>query len=69
MNGNKRYFNSYGLPQTCVGTCESVEVIEHFFGSVSEFARQVELNGNNFNYKNIKVIYNEDTDVHSFFYI
>ncbi len=33
-----------------IGDCKSIELIEDIFGSVSEFARQIELKGNNFQY-------------------
>lgn len=53
------------------GTCVSEETVEHIFGSVSEFARQVELNGDNFIYKgfsfgDIQVIYDPLVDIHHF---
>jgi len=44
------------------------DVVEDIFGSVSEFARLVEENGDEFLYKNsIVVKYDEDNDVHYFF--
>jgi hypothetical protein len=49
------------------GTCQSEEVIEHIFGSVSEFAR-FEEHGDNFAYQNVLVEYDEDTDIHYFFW-
>ncbi len=50
-----------------IGDCKSIELIEDIFGSVSEFARQIELKGNNFQYGEYLVTYNKDEDTHSFF--
>jgi hypothetical protein len=53
-----------------IGTCQSEEIIEQFFGSVSEFARQVEEKGDNFTHKQIvRVEYDEKKDVHYFFLV
>lgn len=52
-----------------IGTCQSEELIEELFGSVSEFARLVEEKGNNFTFGKIKVKYNEKKDIHSFYLI
>lgn len=49
-----------------IGTCVDDELIEEIFGSVSEFALQVENNGNEFQYGKFKVTYNEETDIHTF---
>ena len=54
-----------------LGTCISEELVEHIFGSVSEFARQVELRGNNFIYTgfhfgDVQVVYDEVVDIHHF---
>ena len=52
-----------------IGDCRNEKIIESIFGSVSEFARQVELNGNEFIYKkSVKVVYNQVADVHGFFF-
>lgn len=51
-----------------IGNCTQEDVVEDLFGSVSEFARQVEENGDEFLYKNsIQVTYDEPNDVHYFF--
>jgi hypothetical protein len=51
-----------------IGNCTMEDIVENIFGSVSEFARLVEENGDEFLYKNsIVVKYNEDNDVHYFF--
>jgi len=51
-----------------IGNCTMEDVVEDIFGSVSEFARLVEENGDEFLYKNsIVVKYDEDNDVHYFF--
>jgi hypothetical protein len=51
-----------------IGNCTQEEVVEDLFGSVSEFARQVEENGDEFIYKeDIQVTYDENSDIHYFF--
>jgi hypothetical protein len=51
-----------------IGNCTQEDVVEDIFGSVSEFARQVEENGDTFLYNNeVAVKYDEDNDVHYFF--
>lgn len=52
-----------------IGDCRNVDLIEDIFGSVSEFALQVEENGDNFSYQGYEIKYNEITDIHSFFLI
>ncbi len=48
------------------GTCVVEELVEHIFGSVSEFARQVEENGDNFTYNEYTITYDEKEDIHTF---
>ena len=51
----------------CVGNCTDENIVELIFGSVSEFARQVEENGDRFIYKNyIVVTYDVENDIHYF---
>ena len=50
-----------------IGDCTNDEIIDYLFGNASEFARLVEERGDNFTIDNIKVVYDEDTDVHSFY--
>jgi hypothetical protein len=51
-----------------IGNCTQEDVVDDIFGSVSEFARQVELNGDTFLYNDEVVVkYDEDNDVHYFF--
>jgi hypothetical protein len=51
-----------------IGNCTEEDVIDNIFGSVSEFARQVEENGDEFLYQdNIIVKYDEDNDIHYFY--
>jgi len=51
-----------------IGNCTEEDVIDDIFGSVSEFARQVEENGDEFLYQdNIIVKYDEDNDIHYFY--
>jgi len=49
-----------------LGDCRNEELIEEIFGSVSEFARQVEENGDNFKFGNFEVTYNKNKDIHYF---
>jgi hypothetical protein len=46
--------------------CRNEELVEEIFGSVSEFARQVEMNGDNFTYGSWTVTHDEQTDIHTF---
>jgi hypothetical protein len=51
-----------------IGNCTDEDIVDNIFGSVSEFARQVEENGDEFLYQNdIIVKYDEDNDVHYFY--
>jgi hypothetical protein len=53
-----------------IGNCTQDDVVEDIFGSVSEFARQVEENGDEFLYNNsVTVKYDEVNDVHYFFWL
>lgn len=49
-----------------IGDCTNEEVVENIFGSVSEFARQVEQNGDQFLFEGIQVNYDCCEDVHYF---
>ncbi len=52
------------------GDCTQEDVVEDIFGSVSEFARQVEENGDEFMCKDqIVITYDESNDIHCFFYL
>lgn len=51
-----------------LGDCRSEPVIEEIFGSVSEFARQVEELGDEFNFGHIEVTYDDKNDIHTFWY-
>jgi hypothetical protein len=51
------------------GRCTDESVVEYIFGSVSEFARQIELNGDEFIYKDIRVKYDTEADIHFFYYL
>lgn len=53
--------------KTLLSTCQDEEFINNLFGSVSEFARLVEENGNTFTYRGILIEYNEDEDIHYFY--
>lgn len=50
-----------------IGTCQDAELIEDIFGSVSEFARLVEIHGNEFIFDDTIIKYDEDLDIHSFY--
>jgi hypothetical protein len=53
-----------------IGNCTQDDVVEDIFGSVSEFARQVEENGDEFLYNNSVIVkYDEVNDVHYFFWL
>jgi hypothetical protein len=52
-----------------LGICQDENLVEDIFGSVSEFARQVEEKGNEFIYGNISIKYNPKTDIHTFYKI
>lgn len=49
-----------------IGDCTNEEVVENIFGSVSEFARQVEQHGDQFAYEGIQVNYDSCEDIHYF---
>lgn len=52
---------------TLLGDCRDEELVAELFGSVSEFARLIEENGDNFDHFNTTVHYDEEKDVHYFF--
>jgi hypothetical protein len=49
-----------------LGDCRNENLIDDIFGSVSDFAGQVDRNGDEFVYGNIKVTYDPETDIHYF---
>jgi len=49
-----------------LGDCRNETLISNLFGSVSEFARLVEENGDNFTHKGITITYDDDLSRHSF---
>lgn len=60
-----------------IGDCRDESLVEEIFGSVSEFARQCEINSidtghglkqNDFDFGPYRVEYDEDTDIHTFFW-
>jgi hypothetical protein len=59
----------FAQSQDMLGNCRDEALVESMFGSVSEFARQIEENGDNFVYGNIKVVYDPKTDIHTFYKI
>lgn len=50
-----------------LGDCRNESLVESIFGSVSEFAQQVEQKGDNFTLNNYLIKYNEKKDLHTFF--
>jgi len=52
---------------TILGTCQSEELINDIFGSVTDFAQAVEEYGDNFKYGNYIIKYNDDLDIHTFY--
>jgi 8-oxo-dGTP pyrophosphatase MutT (NUDIX family) len=49
-----------------IGDCRDEKLVDDIFGGVSEFARQIEINGDNFQYGNINVSYDPRSDIHTF---
>ena len=49
------------------GNCTQDEAVDDIFGDVSEFARQVELHGDEFEIDNLVVKYDDEEDVHHFY--
>jgi hypothetical protein len=49
-----------------LGDCRNESLIEEIFGSVSEFARQVEECGDEFMFGCIRVTYDQVKDIHTF---
>ena len=52
-----------------LGDCRNENLIESIFGSISEFARLVEVRGNDFVFGKIQIKYNRNKDIHSFYAI
>lgn len=50
-----------------IGDCRDVELIDGIFGSVENFAQQVEDNGDEFIYRGIEVKYDPESDIHYFY--
>lgn len=59
------------MPKTyLLGNCLDEALVEQIFGSVSEFARLDEKYGAaGFMYGDVEVIYDDDTDIHTFYQI
>ncbi len=52
---------------TYYGNCTQDEVVNDIFGDVNEFARQVDLNGDEFEIDDLVVKYDDEKDVHHFY--
>lgn len=52
---------------TYIGNCTQDETVDNIFGDVSEFARQVEMNGDEFEIDNLVVKYDPEEDIHHFY--
>lgn len=50
------------------GNCTQDEIIDYIFGDVNEFARMVELYGDDFELDNLVVKYDPEQDIHHFYY-
>ena len=50
-----------------IGNCTQDEVVDDIFGNVSEFGRQVELHGDEFEFDNVEVKYDPEKDIHHFY--
>jgi hypothetical protein len=57
------------MTKAYLGNCQDEEMIELLFGTVTEFARLVEMHGDEFTIGDTRVEYDEDTDIHSFFVV
>lgn len=55
------------MTKTYLGNCQDEEIIEVLFGTVSEFARLVEENGDEFTIDGTQVEYDDVNDIHSFY--
>lgn len=51
-----------------IGNCTQDDVVDDIFGNVSEFARMVELHGDEFSVDDLVVKYDDDKDIHHFYY-
>ena len=51
-----------------IGNCTEDDVVDDIFGNVSEFARMVELYGDEFAVGDLVVKYNDDQDIHYFYH-
>jgi hypothetical protein len=51
-----------------IGNCTEDEVVDDIFGNVSEFARMVELYGDEFAVGDLVVKYDDDKDIHYFYH-
>ena len=51
-----------------IGNCTDDDVIEYIFGDATNFAQAVEEYGDEFTINNLVVKYNNETDVHGFYY-
>ena len=49
------------------GNCTQDDVVDYIFGDVSEFARQVELHGDEFEMGDVVVKYDAEEDIHHFY--
>lgn len=52
-----------------IGDCTDEELVEELFGSVTDFARLVDEHGDNFMHGDIDVVYCEETDIHTFYWV
>lgn len=50
-----------------IDDCRNENLVNEIFGSVSEFARQVEINGNEFEFKNYYIRFSPKRDIHLFY--
>lgn len=57
-----------GKEMIYLGNCTQEDIIEHFFGDVSSFAKAVEDNGDDFTINDLVIKYNNLEDIHYFYY-
>lgn len=50
------------------GNCTDDDVIEHIFGDVNNFAQMIDEHGDEFILEDLVVKYDQDEDIHYFFY-
>lgn len=63
-----KHANEAVVDNQYIGNCTQEDVIDDLFGSVTDFAWLVDEYGDEFTHNGITVTYDEDSDIHSFYY-